>query len=169
MKYKSCLALVVIFLLFQNCSKAPDSNSANHSAESKPQKFASESFQKLLFASDDGLWNFTVNFEKKLAFVTMKDKVSWFCPPESEWNNLKSILGGAEVCAAEKVPEGTVCTMIYEAPYAKFISSALGELPLGGKISGCQKGSDLCGGSSQSLQQWISMIGQSWRQWTCPQ
>lgn len=180
---------LTIFLFFQNCSFV-DSKSQSASANTQGAdqgannvgpiaKLSESPVDRLVFSSSLEHNQFTIQFQKKLAYVLVNQTVKWFCPPETEWQNLHFLIQNAQVCATkvetpdqegsalESSTDSLMCTAIYREPYAKFLGPEKFELPLGEQTSGCQHGPDLCGDKRAALMQWITTVVEEWRKWPC--
>lgn len=164
------LGAVMLVLFNQNCGQSNLSTSGSGGNTSAEKSFPAEPMNldvaKYPVVSnyrriDRGVmgYNFYRVSDGRYASSRSDLDSSSVCLKSSVLDRLSSILTGAVVQPAQLPPADAVCTMIYGEPYATLLpvmeASAVPEIRLGERTSGCSVGADLTQDRSALLRDFV--------------
>ncbi|MEK2644133.1 hypothetical protein [Bdellovibrio sp. BCCA] len=89
------------------------------------------------------------------------------CLDSGSLQELKTILGGANICAASAPAEDQICAMKYQPGYASLFVNEK-RVNLGEEQDSCGRGrKDLCGALTDVFQAYVSHVKQHWTEMDC--
>ncbi|MCB0413646.1 MAG: hypothetical protein KDD50_04900 [Bdellovibrionales bacterium] len=164
LKFFFLTSTIILLISFQNCSHQFENtalsleNSQISNEESQQEELQNQASnivlinlqipeeQKTQFSQLMGYTLTSIDVDVDSGQISAETKTP-YCLSAHLLSDLKLLLHEAKICKGnldEELPQNQLCTLYYQAPYARLVFENRDEISMGERPNGCRRGPDFC-------------------------